>query len=143
MIDVDNFKKFNDIYGHKIGDQVLKMIASQLNKITGGAKTFRYGGEEFTAIFPGKSSEEAWQHLEKYRQVIATTPFVVRSKYRRKANSKSRGKLKTFGQKQAKVTVSIGVAAPNKKLTTPGKVLKSADKIMYKAKKAGRNRVMK
>lgn len=143
MIDVDHFKKFNDTYGHKTGDQVLKMIAGQLDKITGGAKTFRYGGEEFAAIFPGKSAEEAWRHLEKYRQDIATTPFIVRSKQRRKANCKSRGKLKTFGRKQAKVTVSIGVAAPDKKLTTPEKVLKSADKILYKAKKSGRNRVMK
>jgi diguanylate cyclase (GGDEF)-like protein len=46
MIDVDHFKKFNDTYGHKTGDQVLKMIAYKLERISGGAKTFRYGGEE-------------------------------------------------------------------------------------------------
>ncbi len=142
MIDVDHFKKFNDTYGHKTGDQVLKMIGAQLNKITGGAKTFRYGGEEFVAIFPGKSIKEARLHLEKYRYSIATTPFIVRSKKRSKSNSKSRGNLKAFGRKQARITVSIGVAAPDKKSTSPEKVLKSADRILYKAKKAGRNRVM-
>ncbi len=142
MIDVDHFKKFNDTYGHKTGDQVLKMIAAHLDKISGGAKTFRYGGEEFTAIFPGKSAKEARLHLEKYRQVIASIPFIVRTKQRRKSNSKSRGKNKAVGLMQAKVTVSIGIAAPDKNLTTPKKVLKSADKTLYKAKKAGRNRVM-
>ncbi|MCG2757055.1 MAG: GGDEF domain-containing protein [Desulfobacteraceae bacterium] len=142
MIDVDNFKKFNDTYGHKTGDQVLKMIAVQLNKITGSAKTFRYGGEEFAAIFPGKSAEEARLHLEKYRHGVASTLFIVRGKQRRRSSPKNRGKRKLFGQKQDKITVSIGVAEPSKKLTTPDKVLKSADKILYKAKKAGRNRVM-
>lgn len=142
MIDVDHFKKFNDTYGHKTGDQVLKMIATNLEKITGGAKTFRYGGEEFTAIFPGKSAEEALPHLEKYRQVVASTPFVVRSKQRRKNKPKSKRKIKTSGQKQVHVTVSIGVSEPDKHLTDPEKVLKTADKILYKAKKAGRNIVM-
>lgn len=142
MIDVDHFKKFNDTYGHKTGDQVLKMIAVQLNKITGGAKTFRYGGEEFTAIFPGKFAEEARLHLEKYRHGVASTPFIVRGKQRRRSSPKNRGERKLFGQKQDNVTVSIGVAEPSKKLTTPDKVLNSADKILYKAKKAGRNRVM-
>ncbi len=142
MIDVDHFKKFNDAYGHKTGDQVLKMIASKLEKITGGAKTFRYGGEEFTAIFPGKSAEEALPHLEKYRHAVASTPFVVRSKQRRKNTPKSKKKIKTSHQKQVRVTVSIGVSEPDKHLTDPEKVLKAADKILYKAKKAGRNIVM-
>lgn len=142
MIDVDHFKKFNDTYGHKTGDQVLKMIASKLENITGGAKTFRYGGEEFTAIFPGKSAEDALPHLEKYRQAVASTPFVVRSKQRRKHKSKRQRTIKTSGQKQVQVTVSIGVSAPDKVLSEPAKVLKAADKKLYKAKKAGRNMVM-
>jgi len=141
MIDVDHFKKFNDTYGHETGDQVLKMIASKLEKISGGAKTFRYGGEEFAAIFSGKSAEEALPHLEKYRQTIASTPFVVRGKPRPKGKSKNRGQVKTSGQKQAKVTVSIGVAEPGKYATRPEMVLKAADKNLYNAKKSGRNRV--
>ena len=141
MIDIDYFKKFNDLYGHKTGDQVLKMIATKLSEISGGAKTFRYGGEEFTAIFPGKSAEEVKPHLEEYRQTIASTPFIVRSKERLKSSLENRGKAIFKGQNQAKVTVSIGIAEYNKNLTKPEKVLKAADKVLYKAKRAGRNRV--
>ena len=141
MIDVDHFKKVNDTYGHKTGDQVLRMIAAQLEKITGGAKTFRYGGEEFAAIFAGKSAEEARIHLEQYRLAVASTPFVVRSKQRRKSSDQNRGKGKNAGQKSVKVTVSIGVAAPDKSLASPEAVLKAADEFLYKAKKTGRNRI--
>jgi diguanylate cyclase (GGDEF)-like protein len=141
MIDVDHFKKFNDRYGHETGDQVLKMVASKLRSMSGGSKAFRYGGEEFTAIFPGKDAEEAVPYLQKYRRAIENTPFVVRSKTRRKSTSKSRGKTKLSGLKKATVTVSIGVAAPDGNLANPEQVLKAADKALYKAKKAGRNRV--
>jgi diguanylate cyclase (GGDEF)-like protein len=141
MVDVDHFKKFNDRYGHETGDQVLKMVASKLRGMSGGSKAFRYGGEEFTAIFPGKDAEEAVPYLQKYRRTIEDTPFVVRGKTRRKNTSKSRGKTKLSGLKRAKLTVSIGVAAPDRELTNPEQVLKAADKALYKAKKAGRNRV--
>jgi diguanylate cyclase (GGDEF)-like protein len=139
MIDIDHFKKFNDQYGHKTGDHVLKMIASKLKDITGGARVFRYGGEEFTAIFPGKSVEEALPHVEVYRKIIESTPFIVRGHERRSTDRK--GKTSSTGQKKVKVTVSIGVAAPAKDVTSPEKVLKEADSNLYKAKKAGRNRV--
>ena len=141
MIDVDHFKKFNDRYGHKTGDQVLKMIASKLKNMSGGAKVFRYGGEEFTAIFPGKDVEEALAYLEKYRRSVEDTPFVVRSKTRRRSTSENRGRIKLSGLKRAKVMVSIGVAAPGKALADPERVLKAADRALYRAKKAGRNRV--
>jgi len=139
MIDIDHFKKFNDQYGHKTGDHVLKMIASKLKDITGGAKVFRYGGEEFTAIFSGKSVDEAMPHLEVYRKIIESTPFIIRGHERRSTDKK--GKALSSVQKKVKVTVSIGVAAPGKEATTPDKVLKEADRNLYKAKKAGRNRV--
>ena len=138
MIDVDHFKRFNDQYGHKTGDHVLKMIASKLKNITGGARVFRYGGEEFTAIFPGKSVDEALPHLEVYRKIIETSPFVVRGHERRSTDKK--GKTPSNGKK-VKITVSIGIAAPGKDVTTPERVLKEADRVLYKAKMAGRNRV--
>ena len=141
MIDIDHFKKFNDKYGHKVGDQVLRMVATRLKGISGGAKVFRYGGEEFTAIFPGKTVQEAAAHLDTYRKIVETSPFTIRGKGRRSSTAENRGKGKAPGQKSVKVTVSIGVAAPNKKLSKPDKVLKAADKILYKAKKGGRNRV--
>jgi diguanylate cyclase (GGDEF)-like protein len=141
MIDVDHFKKFNDTYGHKTGDQVLKMIASKLERISGGARTFRYGGEEFTAIFSGKDAEESITYVEDFRQAIESTPFVVRGKDRRRGQRKKRGSGKSSDLEEVKVTVSIGIASPDKELTDPEKVLKAADKSLYKAKKGGRNRV--
>ena len=134
MMDVDHFKQFNDVYGHKVGDQVLRTIASRLANITGGAKTFRYGGEEFTAIFPGKTVREAAPHVEKFRRALEATPFVIRKK---KAASAGGG---SYGNEQVHVTVSIGLASPNLNLTDPEKVLKAADKMLNTAKQAGRNR---
>jgi len=140
MIDVDRFKKFNDTYGHKTGDQVLRMIASRLGKISGGAKTFRYGGEEFTAIFSGKNVEDALAHVEDFRDAVASTPFVIRSTERSSKNKSDRGKKTASPRKQVTVTVSIGLASPGRDMTDPEKVLKAADKNLYKAKKGGRNR---
>jgi diguanylate cyclase (GGDEF)-like protein len=140
MIDVDRFKKFNDTYGHKTGDQVLKMIASRLGKISGGARTFRYGGEEFTAIFAGKSVEDAISHIEDFRKAIESTLFTVRGRERRRNSVNNRGKKSGFTRKQVKVTVSIGLASPVGQVTNPEKVIKAADKKLYKAKKSGRNR---
>lgn len=142
MIDVDHFKKFNDTFGHKAGDQVLKMIASRLGKISGGAKTFRYGGEEFTAIFAGKTVEDAISHIEDFREAIGSTPFIVRDcKRRRKKKNDCRRKNSSI-RKQVKVTVSIGLASPGGRKTDPEKVIKAADKNLYKAKKGGRNRTV-
>jgi diguanylate cyclase (GGDEF)-like protein len=141
MIDIDFFKKFNDTYGHKTGDQVLQMVAGKLSEISGGAKTFRYGGEEFTAIFSGKTAEEAKVYLEDYRNTVKNTPFIIRGKKRRSGSENSRGKSSFTADKHVSVTVSIGVCSASKILDKPEKVLKAADKVLYKAKNLGRNRV--
>jgi diguanylate cyclase (GGDEF)-like protein len=141
MIDVDHFKRFNDTHGHKVGDQVLRLIAARLGKMSGGAKAFRYGGEEFTAIFAGKDIVEVRGHIDAFRKAVASNPFVIRSQDRRAGNSRKRRKTKSAGVKKVKVTVSIGMASPNKNLTDPEEVLKAADKALYKAKRNGRNRV--
>lgn len=65
MVDVDHFKKFNDTHGHDVGDQVLRLVASQLRKVGGGGKAYRYGGEEFTLLFPGKSLEQCLPHIDR------------------------------------------------------------------------------
>jgi diguanylate cyclase (GGDEF)-like protein len=140
MIDVDRFKKFNDTFGHKTGDQVLKMIASQLGKISGGARAFRYGGEEFTAIFAGKSVKDAVSHAEDFRKAIESRPFVVRDRERHRRDANHRGKTSVLTSNQVKVTVSIGLASPAGLVTAPEMVIKAADKKLYKAKKSGRNR---
>ena len=110
MLDIDHFKKFNDKYGHKIGDQVLKMVASKLSEISGGAKIFRYGGEEFTVIFTGKTSRESEPIMEDFRKKLEETEFFMRSSLRRSSTSKNRGKLISKDKKKETITISIGIA---------------------------------
>lgn len=142
MLDIDHFKKFNDTYGHDTGDEVLKLVASTIKDVTGGGKSYRYGGEEFTILFPAKSIKDVLPHLEELRENIGNRGFAVRGKDR----PKKKPKKKTKGpksQKQVKITVSIGVSQKNEKDKIPEDVLKSADKALYRAKKKGRNMVSK
>jgi len=135
MVDVDHFKKFNDTYGHDTGDAVLRMIATKLNKVTGGGASYRYGGEEFSVVFNGKNHEDAIPHLETLRETIANTPFVINRASRRKSDKK----VKRKKNKSVKVTVSIGVADSTSKTSSPWDVLKLSDKALYRAKGKGRN----
>ena len=84
MLDIDFFKKFNDRYGHDVGDQVLRLVASRFSQVSGGGKPYRYGGEEFTVVFPGKSVSETTPHLERLRKELAKTRFIVRAGDRRR-----------------------------------------------------------
>ena len=59
MADVDHFKVFNDTHGHDVGDQVLRMVAAQLRRVSGGGHAYRYGGEEFTLVFPARPRRKA------------------------------------------------------------------------------------
>jgi len=141
MVDIDFFKKFNDKYGHDTGDEVLRMVAGLLNTVKNGGKVFRYGGEEFSVIFPGRSKKEAQSDLEGLRKLIAKSKFTPRTKKR--ATTLKKGKKTGSGKKKTcRITVSIGVAERNQRLKTPAAVIKAADKALYKAKKAGRNRVV-
>ncbi len=139
MVDIDRFKKFNDKYGHDAGDEVLRMVAAQLRDVTGGGRAYRYGGEEFTVVFPGRDVSEVTEHLEALRVEIAGHPFVIRSPDRPKAPPKKpkRGK----GKGGVKVTVSIGAAERSDKAPDTASVLKNADKKLYQAKRNGRNRL--
>lgn len=140
MADVDHFKRVNDRYGHQTGDQVLKMVAAHLQKVRGGGKTFRYGGEEFTLVFPGKTQREAVPYLEDVRETLQDSPFILRGTGRpRRKPAGSGGSTARKQQKTLKVTVSMGVATPGDKYPTPHLVIKAADKALYRAKKAGRN----
>lgn len=142
MVDVDHFKSFNDSYGHDVGDQVLKMIASKLMGVTGRGRPFRYGGEEFTIVFPGKGAKEAAQHLEQLRSVIAEYQMYLRDSDRPKDDNS--GKARRTGRRSdgyVSVTVSIGVAEVGKRFPTPEDVIKAADEALYKAKSRGRNQV--
>jgi diguanylate cyclase (GGDEF)-like protein len=140
MLDIDFFKKFNDKYGHDVGDQVLCMVASHINRVGGGGKPFRYGGEEFTVLFPGKTKQEVLPHLEALRQAVAGAQFGLRGKKRPKKPPKKR--TRSISPKTVSVTISIGAAEPGRNLTKPDEVIKAADQALYKAKKKGRNCVM-
>jgi len=139
MLDVDHFKKFNDTYGHDTGDAVLRMIATKMNKVSGGGTSYRYGGEEFTIVFNGKHSSDAKPYLDELRETIANTPFVINRVSRRKAD----GNPKPHKNKSVQVTVSIGVADSKSKKSSSKlsawDVLKLSDKALYKAKGKGRN----
>ncbi len=128
MIDIDHFKKFNDTYGHDTGDEVLKMVASKLLSVGGGGKAYRYGGEEFTILFPSKEVNECFGHVDILRQNIATSAFVVRNKK----------KAKTIY-----INISAGLVQNSPKDKNPFAVMKRADNALYKAKEAGRNKVIK
>ena len=79
MMDVDHFKKFNDTYGHDIGDDVLKMVSMQINAVKGGGTAYRYGGEEFCVVFPSKTIKECMPFLESVRISIENYQMELRN----------------------------------------------------------------
>jgi diguanylate cyclase (GGDEF)-like protein len=140
MSDIDHFKKFNDTHGHDTGDEVLKLVAKVLASIGGGGKVFRFGGEEFVIVFSGKLKEQTAEHLENIRIKIAETPFTVRNRSTRKKYKKTGQKSKPASSKNIKITMSFG-ASDSRIDRKPEKVMKEADKALYRSKKAGRNKV--
>lgn len=138
MIDIDHFKKFNDTYGHDMGDKVLKMVAAILDTVKGG-KAYRFGGEEFTLIFPGKSTETVVTELERLRVEVFQEVIYVNDNQAAVQTKKSKAK-ESF--KEVNVTISIGLAQPDKSHNKPEEVIKCADEALYKAKRTGRNKLM-
>ncbi|HYY72373.1 MAG TPA: GGDEF domain-containing protein [Candidatus Bathyarchaeia archaeon] len=135
MCDVDHFKNFNDTFGHEAGDQVLRFIGSKLSQVRGGARAFRYGGEEFTVVFPGRTAEEAQPFVESLREAIATSGFGLRAPGRPEKKPEHASGAHVF----VTITISIGVAESSRKLSTPELVLEAADTALYRAKESGRN----
>ena len=127
MVDIDFFKKFNDTYGHDTGDEVLKMVASRLADVSGGGKAYRYGGEEFVLLFPSVEASVAFGHTDLLRNIISKSGFIVRNKNKTK---------KIF------VNISAGIVQNSSKDRDAFGVMKRADNALYKAKKAGRNKVI-
>lgn len=140
MVDVDHFKKLNDTYGHDVGDDVLKMLAMQLRTVAGGGRPFRYGGEEFTLVFPNTEASEASLYLDVLREKIANKKLTIRHHGRprkKPQNRKRRGKAKDIN-----ISISVGLAEKTDKHRSPQDVIKAADNALYKAKEGGRNRVV-
>lgn len=136
MVDVDHFKAFNDQHGHAAGDQALQRVASRLGEVGGGGRPFRYGGEEFAVLFPGRGAKEALPHLEALREALASEPFVVRGKERRRKAGKGPEAPPAI---EVHITVSVGLAEGNRG-DDPAQVLRAADRALYRAKEGGRNR---
>jgi len=143
MTDVDHFKKFNDTHGHDVGDQVLRLVASKLSKVTGGGRAYRYGGEEFALVFAGKSIEECMPHLEAVREMIANYNIQLRNQDNRPQDDQQ-GRQRRGASAATSVSVTISIGASERLIDhrSPDEVLKSADQALYSAKGAGRNCVM-
>ena len=152
VVDIDHFKRFNDTYGHDTGDEVLRMVAAQLARVSGGGKAYRVGGEEFTILFPSKSLKDVLVHLQLLRVTIQNSVFHFRSKQRRQRPEAkdrrrpvqahtSRSRTSTPATTELSVTVSIGVAGSSAKMQQTDQVIKAADKALYHAKESGRNQV--
>lgn len=135
MMDIDHFKQFNDTYGHDVGDQVLQWVGTQLTKLRGGGRVFRYGGEEFTLVFPRKKLEQTLERLETLRHSIAEHDLLIPV-----TSGNNKGKKPQRQTKTVRVTISIGVAERQAKLNFE-QTLKQADQALYRAKHSGRNTV--
>lgn len=123
MIDVDHFKKVNDVHGHDVGDIVLKETAAGLRKATRqGEEPARLGGEEFLVICANTSKEQAKACAERIRSGIE--------------NNQIKG-----GSFDGRVTASVGVAERVASMTTLDALIKAADEAVYAAKSGGRNQV--
>jgi diguanylate cyclase len=126
LIDVDHFKKFNDTYGHLLGDEVLKIVARTLmDMLKGRDVVARFGGEEFVAVLPATPIEGALRVADAIRQSIANKEL----------------KRKDTGQNFGQITVSLGVSSYRHGVDDIPKLIRRADEALYESKKLGRNRV--
>jgi diguanylate cyclase len=130
LVDVDLFKAFNDAHGHQAGDECLRRVAQVLSIGTrrAGDLLARYGGEEFVLIFPGMGEETAMGHADRMRRAVADIGL-----------SHPRSPL------AAHVTVSIGVAGigPDNEVGDASTLVARADDALYRAKRAGRDQVVR
>jgi diguanylate cyclase (GGDEF)-like protein len=123
FVDIDHFKTFNDMLGHACGDYCLRELAAVLKAPLGVDDIFgRYGGEEFVVVLPGRSTEMARAIAEELRVAVEAAEFV-------------------WNDRALRLTVSIGVATRLDGEPLPGPALERADRALYAAKRAGRNRV--
>jgi diguanylate cyclase len=125
MLDIDFFKKFNDTYGHQVGDQVLRLVARTLtDNVKGRDIAARYGGEEFAIILPETALPSGLKVAEVLRRSVESKEVV------NKTNNETLGRI----------TLSVGVAEykPGESIS---QFIERADAALYEAKKAGRNRV--
>ena len=125
MVDIDYFKQVNDTYGHKVGDDALKLVADALQQsVRKQDVACRLGGEEFLVICVGVPVSEFYRYAERLRENVALLNFSA------------------ISGKKFKLTVSIGAASKGSTVTTSEMLMQLADKRLYKAKASGRNRTV-
>ena len=124
-MDLDHFKNVNDVYGHQMGDRLLKSSATIIRSVLReGDVLIRYGGEEFLAVLPAASNDDLMLIGERIRRGIEASALMD-------------------GEKTVRVTISLGVAAyPNQNVEKEDALLQLADESLYKAKQTGRNQVI-
>lgn len=126
VIDIDEFKRFNDVYGHLTGDQVLRLVAVAMREnVEADCTLARFGGEEFGIILPRADAAAAFACAEKIRRNVMARELLRRS----------------TGESLGRVTISLGIAGLRPD-DTAASFLERADRCMYRAKRAGRNRTM-
>ena len=120
MIDIDDFKKINDQYGHLKGDEVLNKVGTAINdSVREMDLAARYGGEEMAVIIPRADIEQTFNAAQRIRITIEEIEF-----------------------KDFSVTVSIGLSQTNRHIDTPDKLINAADSALYRAKNKGKNQVI-
>jgi diguanylate cyclase (GGDEF)-like protein len=126
MLDLDHFKKVNDTYGHLAGDAVLAHFANVLARAVRNEDVVaRFGGEEIAIVLRSIADEQAIQMAERVRKLVEQSSVM-------------------FGDRELKITVSIGLACyPTVAAKTPDDLVEAADQALYRAKHGGRNRVSK
>ncbi len=121
VTDIDFFKRFNDDYGHKVGDDALKHVASLMaESLRTYDNLYRYGGEEFVVVLSECNLVQAKAIAERLRVAIADSPLQVEDK-------------------KVGVTISIGIASNESQVGALAELFEAADKCLYKAKENGRN----
>ena len=124
LLDIDHFKSINDSFGHPVGDEVLRELASRCRGLLRGHDLIaRIGGEEFAVILPGTGPAEATEIAERLRMAFAGSPVATQGG-------------------EVRVTISLGGAMLSATGETFEVLLKRADAALYEAKRGGRNRVV-
>lgn len=139
MMDVDHFKKFNDTYGHKEGDNVLRFVAQFLSEEL-AVPIYRYGGEEFCAIFENEDPKKTLKSLKELCHNLSQKKFYVRRADRDEPNAAKKAKLKS--KVSVFLTISIGMSTKVEDDVSADDIRKNADMALYKAKDRGRNQVV-
>lgn len=145
MLDIDHFKRLNDTHGHDVGDEVLRLVASRVKRVGQGGTAYRYGGEEFCIVFPRRDRDDCAAALNGLREGIAGYRLSIRDRSRRprkaREGSRRRGATRLHPD-QISVTISAGLASRDEKGAGPDSVIRAADNKLYRAKQAGRNRLV-